>query len=112
VVVINQDEPGETTGTTPPPEPKHKTGGLPRHPHKVTKAQARELLSHGNDVYQIDRGGAYVPITKLAGVHVQLYTGEKGWAFLQEPDKGKLPGGKVGKVPTGKSHKVTRPKAA
>jgi hypothetical protein len=82
VVVINQDGPeGQTTPpTAPPPEPKHKGGGpSPEQPHKVTRQEAQALLKEKHTVYTRNRGGTYVPVTKLSGVHDQLYVGERAW---------------------------------
>jgi hypothetical protein len=93
VVVINQGD-TDTNPTTPPPEPKHKGGGggpgpSPEQPHKVTRAEAQALLKEKHTIYTRNRGGTYVPVTSLAGVHDQLFVGERAWDILQKQDAGK-----------------------
>jgi hypothetical protein len=91
VVVINQDEPGTPApqGGTPPPEPKKPTGGSPNSPHKVTRAEAQTALKGDHTVYTRNRGGTYVPVTSLAGVHDTLFVGEKEWDKLAPKTKAK-----------------------
>lgn len=88
VVVINQGD-TDTEATSPPPEPKHKGDNSPESPHKVTRAEAQTLLKEKHTVYTRNRGGTYVPVTSLAGVHDQLFTGERAWDILQKQDSGK-----------------------
>ena len=92
VVVINQDDGGDTPppepGKPPKPQPDHDaspSGGVPYSPHKITMAEAKQLLGEHHTVYTRNRGGTYVPVTSLAGIHGGLYTGERAWTeFLHK----------------------------
>jgi hypothetical protein len=91
VVVINQDQPDTDTDPTSPPtvEPKKpNTKASPQQPHKVTRAEAQTALKGHHTVYTRNRGGTYVPVTSLAGVHDTLFVGEQEWDRLA-PAKGK-----------------------
>lgn len=85
VVVINQDD-TDTEPTSPPPEPKHPgtrpkqpADATPESPHKVTRSEAQALIKEKHTVYTKNRGGTYVPVSSLSGVHNQLFVGERAW---------------------------------
>lgn len=87
------------TGGGPPPPvspPPTPAPGAPDNPHAITKDQAQYLLARHHTVYTLNTTnepgqGAYVPVTNLTGVKVQLYTGDRAWVDFLNSGKVKGP---------------------